>query len=142
MPETDAPGAVTDQIQRIRSLVEGAQGREAATLLDDLRRRWASRPAEFNEESVAALRELAAAVTAGRLSSVDGVLRDTFGYPSFRPGQHEIIEAAVTGRDCIGIMPTGAGKSLTYQLAARVLGGDWRCGDGFSSGAGWGGSQY
>ncbi len=51
------------------------------------------------------------------------VLRDVFGYPSFRAGQQEIIQAVLAGRDCVGIMPTGAGKSLTYQIPARVLGG-------------------
>src|SRR5690606_30023618 len=51
------------------------------------------------------------------------VLKDTFGYDTFRPGQHDIIDAVLAGRDCIGVMPTGAGKSLTYQIPARVLGG-------------------
>lgn len=51
------------------------------------------------------------------------VLKEVFGYPSFRPGQREVIEAALSGRDCIGVMPTGAGKSLTYQIPARMLGG-------------------
>ena len=46
-----------------------------------------------------------------------------FGYPSFRAGQLEIIETLLAGRDCVGVMPTGAGKSLTYQIPARVLGG-------------------
>ncbi|MBI5499323.1 MAG: ATP-dependent DNA helicase RecQ [Deltaproteobacteria bacterium] len=50
-------------------------------------------------------------------------LRQVFGYPSFRPGQLEIIQAALAGRDCLGIMPTGAGKSVTFQLPARLLGG-------------------
>ena len=51
------------------------------------------------------------------------VLRDVFGFPGFRPGQREIIDAVLAGRDCIAVMPTGAGKSLTYQLPARILGG-------------------
>ena len=51
------------------------------------------------------------------------VLKEVFGYPSFRPGQREIIEAVLSGRDCVGVMPTGAGKSLTYQNPARVMGG-------------------
>jgi len=51
------------------------------------------------------------------------VLRDVFGFPAFRPGQREVIEAVLAGRDCIAVMPTGAGKSLTYQLPARILGG-------------------
>jgi ATP-dependent DNA helicase RecQ len=50
-------------------------------------------------------------------------LKATFGYETFRPGQEAIIEAVLGGQDCIGVMPTGAGKSLTYQLPARLLGG-------------------
>jgi len=51
------------------------------------------------------------------------LLRSVFGYESFRPGQREVIEAVLAGRDAIGVMPTGSGKSLTYQLPARLLGG-------------------
>jgi ATP-dependent DNA helicase RecQ len=51
------------------------------------------------------------------------VLRDTFGFPRFRPGQKEVIDAVLSGKDCIAVMPTGAGKSLTYQLPARILPG-------------------
>jgi ATP-dependent DNA helicase RecQ len=51
------------------------------------------------------------------------VLRSVFGYDSFRPGQLEVIEAVLAGRDCIAVMPTGAGKSLTFQVPARMLPG-------------------
>ena len=51
------------------------------------------------------------------------VLTDVFGYDEFRPGQARIIDAVLAGRDCIGVMPTGAGKSLTFQIPARLLGG-------------------
>jgi ATP-dependent DNA helicase RecQ len=51
------------------------------------------------------------------------VLEKFFGYASFRPGQREIIDAVLAGRDCIGLMPTGAGKSLTFQIPAKLLGG-------------------
>jgi len=44
-----------------------------------------------------------------------------FGVTRFRAGQRELIEAALTGRDALGILPTGGGKSLTYQLAALLL---------------------
>lgn len=44
-----------------------------------------------------------------------------FGVAHFRPGQQEIIEAVLAGRDVLGIMPTGSGKSLTYQLPSIVL---------------------
>jgi len=51
------------------------------------------------------------------------VLREVFGFDAFRPGQREVIDAVLDGRDCIAVMPTGAGKSLTYQLPARILEG-------------------
>ena len=53
----------------------------------------------------------------------DEVLHSIFGYPEFRPGQQKIIEAVLAGRDCIGLMPTGAGKSLTFQIPAKLLPG-------------------
>ena len=60
-----------------------------------------------------------------QLNAVDpqSVLRDVFGFDDFRPGQREVIDAVMAGRDCIAVMPTGAGKSLTYQLPARLLDG-------------------
>jgi ATP-dependent DNA helicase RecQ len=51
------------------------------------------------------------------------VLRGVFGYERFRPGQREVIDAVLAGRDCIAVMPTGAGKSLTFQVPARILPG-------------------
>jgi ATP-dependent DNA helicase RecQ len=51
------------------------------------------------------------------------VLRDAFGYEGFRGGQSSVIDSVLAGRDCIGVLPTGAGKSLTFQVPARVLGG-------------------
>ena len=44
-----------------------------------------------------------------------------FGVRTFRPGQQELLEAALRGRDALGLLPTGAGKSLTYQLPALFL---------------------
>jgi len=51
------------------------------------------------------------------------VLRDVFGFHDFRPGQEEVIRAVLEGRDCIAILPTGGGKSLTFQLPAKLLPG-------------------
>jgi ATP-dependent DNA helicase RecQ len=47
-------------------------------------------------------------------------LRELFGFPDFRPGQEQVVRAAVDGRDTLALMPTGSGKSLTYQLAATL----------------------
>lgn len=51
------------------------------------------------------------------------VLRSTFGYELFRPGQQTVIEAVLGQSDCVAVMPTGSGKSLTYQFASLALGG-------------------
>ncbi len=58
-----------------------------------------------------------------RLTDPQQVLEQVFGYRDFRPGQRKIIDALLEGRDCIGVMPTGAGKSLTFQIPARLLPG-------------------
>ncbi len=51
------------------------------------------------------------------------VLREAFGYRDFRPGQAELIAAVLAGRDALGVMPTGGGKSICYQVPA-LLDGD------------------
>lgn len=51
------------------------------------------------------------------------VLRRYFGYDSFRPGQDRLVEAVLSGRDALGVMPTGAGKSICYQVPALTLPG-------------------
>ncbi len=50
-------------------------------------------------------------------------LKQYFGYSGFRTGQEELIEALLGGRDVLGVMPTGAGKSVCYQLPALLLPG-------------------
>ncbi len=50
-------------------------------------------------------------------------LEKHFGYEEFRPGQREVLECLMHGKDVLGVFPTGAGKSLTYQLAALMLPG-------------------
>jgi RecQ family ATP-dependent DNA helicase len=47
-------------------------------------------------------------------------LRNHFGHPGFRRGQREAVDAAIAGRDVLLVMPTGAGKSLCYQLPALI----------------------
>ncbi len=112
--------------------------------LSELRGVFRRRPEAFSPAIVSLLREVGQALSAPRRVPAPGrsarpasrpssqplsgpapleVLRDVFGYPSFRAGQLEIIETLLSGRDCVGVMPTGAGKSLTYQIPARVLGG-------------------
>src|SRR5881396_1653981 len=50
-------------------------------------------------------------------------LQELFGLEEFRPAQREVIEQVLAGRDVLCVMPTGAGKSLCYQLPAMVGGG-------------------
>jgi ATP-dependent DNA helicase RecQ len=129
-----------------RALDAGATGRgEAAVRLARLRDHYRAEPALFDVDTVARLRSLAAELRAAEARAAAGpprapgagaarrpdvtmedarrLLLETFGHPGFRPGQAEIVAAALAGRDCLGVMPTGAGKSLTYQLPARLLGG-------------------
>lgn len=51
------------------------------------------------------------------------LLKKHFGYENFRPGQEKIISHILNGKDCLGIMPTGAGKSICYQIPAMILPG-------------------
>lgn len=51
------------------------------------------------------------------------VLKKYFGHSAFRPGQGEMIDHILAGQDCLGVMPTGAGKSMCYQIPALMLGG-------------------
>jgi ATP-dependent DNA helicase RecQ len=51
------------------------------------------------------------------------VLTEKFGFESFRPGQEQVVEALLAGRSALAVFPTGAGKSLCYQLPALLLDG-------------------
>ena len=58
--------------------------------------------------------------TLGCMSELRPALTRMFGFDDFRPGQEQVVRAAVDGRDTLALMPTGSGKSLTYQLAAML----------------------
>jgi ATP-dependent DNA helicase RecQ len=133
--------AAVDALAAASSSAEESARARCARGLSELRSVWRQRPDLFDEDSIRALREIAAALRArpeaqgslalgsyGERARALGaapleVLKATFGYDAFRAGQAEIIEAVLAGRDCVGIMPTGAGKSLTFQIPARILGG-------------------
>ena len=57
------------------------------------------------------------------LADAQRVLTRTFGLDAFRPGQDELIRHVLAGHDAVGVMPTGAGKSLCYQIPALLLPG-------------------
>ena len=73
------------------------------------------------------MRQLPLSVYKGRMTffmlEVESLLKQYFGYSSFRPGQHEVIQTLLDGRDCLAIMPTGAGKSICFQLPALMMPG-------------------
>ncbi len=117
------PRSADDVLAESRALAAGdAAGVEAR--LAELRALYREAPMLFTAESLRLLRE---AGDRAKHAPVDAraleALKEVFGYPSFRAGQLEIIRAAMSGRDCLGVMPTGAGKSVTYQIPARLMGG-------------------
>ncbi|MBV9020447.1 MAG: DNA helicase RecQ [Ktedonobacteraceae bacterium] len=57
------------------------------------------------------------------MDNIEQALKQYFGHDTFLPGQHEIVEQVVSRRDALILMPTGGGKSLTYQLPALLLPG-------------------
>jgi ATP-dependent DNA helicase RecQ len=125
-------GLVTDaelraRVERLREQVPGADDRSRQALsaeLAALRALYRSNSPAFTPDLVNMLRSIASDLEGGPPpEALADHLKRSFGFDTFRPGQLPIIRTVLGGRDCIGVMPTGAGKSLTYQLPARVLGG-------------------
>ena len=58
-----------------------------------------------------------------RLADARRTLRETFGFTDFKPGQEAVIDALLTGRNALAVMPTGSGKSLCFQIPALLFDG-------------------
>ena len=90
-----------------------------ATLSPKVENKPLSSPLKSSSKQVPA--KSARAAAGPDWSKVVLTARKRFGIKGFRPGQKEILEAVFAGRDVLGLMPTGGGKSLTYQLPALFL---------------------
>ncbi len=62
-----------------------------------------------------------------KIQEAKKLLKQYFGYDEFRQGQEQLIEAALNGQDVLGIMPTGAGKSLCFQISSIDDGWNYTC---------------
>jgi ATP-dependent DNA helicase RecQ len=60
---------------------------------------------------------------AARRNKISKLLRSVFGVERLRDGQQQVIDSVLDGKDTLAIMPTGSGKSLCYQIPARILDG-------------------
>jgi ATP-dependent DNA helicase RecQ len=110
-------------VARLGLLLASGDRSGARTCLEDLRSCYRQNPASFAASTVESLRLLANQVAAAPPADLHPLLKSLFGFDQFRPGQEEIIRALLAGRDALAILPTGGGKSLCYQIPARLLGG-------------------
>jgi ATP-dependent DNA helicase RecQ len=124
------PKSVDGEVADLRQLFAQGIAQRAACeeKLATLRKLWVAQAELFSPRAVAALREISSQLRVRttrdeHLAKAKTVLKEVFGYRSFRPGQEDIIATVLAGRDCVGVMPTGAGKSITFQIPARLLGG-------------------
>ncbi|HJW08128.1 MAG TPA: ATP-dependent DNA helicase RecQ, partial [Holophagaceae bacterium] len=117
------------EIQALEAMC-GEDAASASLRLQALRERYRAEPGLFDGESVTALKALAQRLAAPQPAALrlqpaalSAALKTHFGFESFRPHQEAIIQGALAGRDVLAVLPTGGGKSLTYQLPAKLLGG-------------------
>jgi DNA topoisomerase-3 len=102
-----ASGAVADAETRAETLVDGRRGSIA----------------EGGMRGGSSARDGAPASRPARPTDLFELLETSFGFPSFRPYQEEVCRTAASGKDVLLVMPTGAGKSLCYQLPGIARGG-------------------
>ncbi len=127
LDETSLRATAEGLAQKADGQLSVGEQRSCEAQLSELRLAWKRNPSAFSSDLLEMLKKIASSLAAGALlhkqSDPAAVLKECFGYDAFRPGQREIIDTVLSGRDCIGVMPTGAGKSITYQIPARILGG-------------------
>jgi ATP-dependent DNA helicase RecQ len=128
MPAEDSVReAATTLAEKVGAVLSVGEQRACEAELSELRLAWKRNPSAFSPDLLEMLKRIASLLAAGAIAHKESdpaaVLKESFGYDAFRPGQREIIDTVLSGRDCIGVMPTGAGKSITYQIPARILGG-------------------
>lgn len=128
---------VSSRVHALREQWEASDGsasdrERASDGLSELRRLYRQSPEAFDAELLKVLKAVALSVGDGgqkapaaappdaSRKTPQQILEEVFGYPAFRRGQKEIIDAVLGGRDCVGVMPTGAGKSLTYQILSLI----------------------
>lgn len=83
----------------------------------------AERNQVFSPQLIQELRDVGTLLEGPPDRSLRATLKSMFGYEVFRPGQEAIIRSVLARLDCLAVMPTGAGKSLTFQIPARTMGG-------------------
>jgi ATP-dependent DNA helicase RecQ len=119
--------AATALAEKVAGVLSVGEQRGCEAELSELRLAWKRNPSAFSSDLLEMLKRIASLLAEGAVAHKESdpcaVLKEAFGYDAFRPGQREIIDTVLSGRDCIGVMPTGAGKSITYQIPARILGG-------------------
>ena len=125
------PRAIQQEVRELAALAPAAsdeiRGR-CRSRLEYFRELYASMdPPEkakaFPAETIALLKQIGRSLESPPDDSLSAVLTSVFGHRAFRPLQEEIIRCITAGLDCLAVLPTGAGKSLTFQLPARHLGG-------------------
>ncbi len=112
---------LTSEIQALEALRQHDPV-AAGARLQALRAQYRQAPEHFDAEAIAALKRLAAALQSEG-PDLGAALKTHFGFEAFRPHQEAIIRGVLAGRDTLAVLPTGGGKSLTYQLPAKLLGG-------------------
>ncbi len=112
-----SPETLETELHALRATAAGGDFAGAQRILEGLRGTYRSHSKAFRPSVLAELKAL------GESVKLRTQLKEVFGYSSFRPGQEDVIRAVFAGRDALAVMPTGAGKSLLYQLPARVMGG-------------------